>query len=272
MASTGSASENISHTVTIKSFSSPTAIPWWIAHGDNLFNWAVVSFVFYLISAIIFPFLPLVLILLKVYTRASGILILHLVLLEAILAVVLVPLQMMGNYVAQYNIFKPIDCVHIKFIFQVFMQTANWSQLFLGSNRLIAATSRQMYARCSTTTAVVATIGISWLIGIVDTVPTVLNIEGNYVVAPPWNNCIFQPKPLTPWIHYLIVGIYIPLPLTVAVYISLMVRFWMSRQSAIGAVEVNSPSAALEASRKRRLRTGGCCVPPRYGIAYATAL
>ncbi|XP_055340996.1 uncharacterized protein LOC129590047 [Paramacrobiotus metropolitanus] len=238
--------------------SNTTAIPWWITHNTDLFTWATVTFAFYLLCAIIYPFLPFVLILLKEYQRPSGILILHLVCLEASLALVLVPLQLAGNYVGQYNLFKSTDCVYSKFIFQVVMQTANWSQLFLGINRLIAATSRKLYMLCTTKAALSMTIGISWLIGIINTLPTVLDIEGNYIIVPPWNNCGFQSKPGTPFMRFVIIGMYIPLPCTVLVYIVLLWRFRRMRATVEGALATNAAqhNSVFEGNRKRRIRIG----------------
>ena len=139
-----------------------------------------------------------------------------------------------------------ISCGVVHFAFIWTISTSHWSSLFLAASRMLASMAPVTFRKYGSMRANVMAITSAWLIGFVCTVPILFGVGSYNDRVPPWYACGAVIVSGVKYTVLLSVGNFLPVLLTLGIYVALLRRTQV-------LVTSDQASVAAGVSSQRRL-------------------
>ncbi|XP_055348938.1 uncharacterized protein LOC129595835 [Paramacrobiotus metropolitanus] len=194
---------------------------------ESLTEWFIVSLIICVLGTLSYIVLFLIIFSEKSLHKGTGVLMMHLILTEALLATV-------HFYLFCADVFRVQTgstsnrryCYYSMFTYWVTLFASNWSAAFLAINRLVAVARPHFYRHLTSRTMRASMVASSWLFGLGAAAPIAAGVGGRFDSMPPLGACGIVRTRLQPQTEHVYdgvttVGMYLPLGLTLSIYIGL---------------------------------------------------
>lgn len=191
--------------------------------SQGLETWCAVSVLVGLLGILLYMVLFATVAIRKPLRTGSGVLVLHLILIEFVLATFGFFWFIVDTYLVQKgHPAQPSACYYYMFAYWVLLFAGNWCAAFLAINRLIAVGRPHIYKNLTTVSARCVQMVLSWVVSFAASIPIAVGVGGDFSIMPPLGNCgILINRKSVVYAIVSALGTYVPLVLTLVTYIAL---------------------------------------------------
>ncbi|OQV17358.1 hypothetical protein BV898_08607 [Hypsibius exemplaris] len=195
--------------------------------GPEPVIWICVAYVISFVGSVFFVLLLLTFLINRDVKNGSGMLLLHLTVVEFTLVGILFPVQNTFTFLgARGTPVEHLNCGLAVLVVVTTQHAGNWSSLFLSIMRFLASVLPYAYKEVTVRWKLLVLIILSWSISLSINLPIYFGYGGQFIRAMPFRDCAAQSSNRTGVYFpiWLTLGSYFPVAATTLVYITLFVR------------------------------------------------